>query len=302
MKIHRLDFSSYLLHSFAQMEREQLQNFKFIDYPEGADILITNSQSALKNLNFKGVKLVIHPNSGYDNFPINLVKSLQAPIVLGNEIRAWPVAQYILSALISQFADTPQKTWNRNIARKKLLANQEVLIIGLGKIGHLVKNTLRSIVKKIHCYDPYVEDCLPTMDKIPLDRCSIVILTASLNQTNHQMIDREFLESLPPQGTLINAARGGLISQKDLLDFLDDHPNFCAHLDVFEQEPENFQKIVRPNLLVTSHIAGVFDGLEKAIVNFEKKIIEDFIKYPKEFPQKYASCILQNRIRGNILI
>ena len=298
MKIFRCDTSPYQDPNFSKQEKQELETLA-LSYQkkiQNASVLLTNTLTDIENLKTDGIELIIHPNSGYDNFPHSFVKKADFPIVIGSEIRALAVSEYILSCLLGQVPF--QKAWDRTWQGRSLIKDQQVLIIGMGKIGKIVKNSITPLVEKVWLQDPFKNE----EDKVPLKEISTVILCAGLNETSHQMIDTKFLESLPPLVTIINAARGKLINQEDLITFLKNNPGSTAYLDVFEKEPARFEKLNLPNMFLTSHIAGVFDGLDNSIINFEKKVIGDFMNDRENFEKKYHDSILKNRIHDNILI
>jgi len=298
MKIFRCDTSPYQDPNFSKQEKQELETLglSYQKKIQNASVLLTNTLTDIENLKTDGIELIIHPNSGYDNFPHSFVKKADFPIVIGSEIRALAVSEYILSCLLGQVPF--QKAWDRTWQGRSLIKDQQVLIIGMGKIGKIVKNSITPLVEKVWLQDPFKNE----EDKVPLKEISTVILCAGLNETSHQMIDTKFLESLPPLVTIINAARGKLINQEDLITFLKNNPGSTAYLDVFEKEPARFEKLNLPNMFLTSHIAGVFDGLDNSIINFEKKVIGDFMNDRENFEKKYHDSILKNRIHDNILI
>jgi phosphoglycerate dehydrogenase-like enzyme len=62
--------------------------------------------------------------------------------------------------------------------------------------------------------------------------------------------------------SLINTARGALIREDDLVEVLAERPDLTAVLDVTEPEPPAPDSALRrlPNIVLTPHIAGAFNG------------------------------------------
>lgn len=257
-------------------------------------ILITNTHSDLKKVPLKllkQTKLVIHPNSGFDNFSPKFVLESAFPIVIGNPIRAQAVSEYILSALFHRFTFLPShKKWDRTYNRK-LLGEQKILLLGLGHIGEIVKATLNAMGIKVFVYDPFKKKSL-----LPKEKMSVVIITSSLNPTTKNMINKKFINTyLTPDFTLINPARGEIIDEKALINHLQNHPNSFAYLDVFKDEPRDFSKIKLKNVNLTSHIAGVFNDINDKILDFEHRVLYDFIYNRKTFLKDYRELLLKNR-------
>ena len=307
IKVVRSDFSSYLDHQFAQQEKLTLTSLPNISYSTDpkteCDIFLSNSNTDFSHINYQNLKLIIHPNSGYDNFPLELVRNANYPIILGNPIRSRAVTSYIMQCLLSHFCALPrQNTWNRSLGQQNL-TQKNMLLIGLGQIGQLVKQSTTPLLKKIFCYDPF-KFPQQQLGQIPLGKCHIVVIAASLNPTNLGMIDEHFLSSLPSDVVLINAARGGFVKLPALINFLKKNSSAFAYLDVFEPEPFDLASLqTLKNLHTTSHLAGVFTGLDRAIIEYEYQVLNDFLQLrPKQFNDKYNSLMLQNRLHKDFLI
>ena len=301
MKISRISTSPYQNSNFLEKERAALSEFEKID--EKGEVLITNTLTDISSIDTTNLRLIIHPNSGYDNFPIDFVKEAVCPIVIGNEIRAQAVSEYILFCLFKRFGIfSHQNSWDRKLKNRFLLKDKNILIVGFGHIGKLVRKTLEPLAGNIFIVDPFVEGCHKSLVEISLKICDVVILSSSLNPTSFHLINREILEKFPKDLTLINPSRGNLVSQKDLVNFLKMNPDSFAFLDVFEEEPNDlaFQEV--NNLFATSHIAGVFENLDDQIIDFERRVLTDFFNYPSEFFTKYKNSLLKNRIRDNFLV
>jgi D-3-phosphoglycerate dehydrogenase / 2-oxoglutarate reductase len=301
MKITRLSISPYQNTDFLEKEKAALSDFE----KNGllGEILITNTLTNISAIDPDQIKLIIHPNSGYDNFPVDFVQKANFPIVIGNEIRAQAVCEYILFCLFKRFGEFPnQNIWDRKLRNRFLLKEKNILIIGQGHIGKLLRTTLQGLVKKIFAVDPFVEEAAKSLDEVPLKNCDVVILCASLNPTSYHLVNQDFLEKLPTNFTLINPARGDLINQEDLLKYLKLNPSSFAFLDVFKEEPNEMDFSANTNLFTTSHIAGVFENLDDNIIDFERRVLHDFIHRPLEFSQIYKNSILKNRIKDNFLV
>ena len=133
--------------------------------------------------------------------------------------------------------------------------------------------------------------------KIDLANIDVLILACNLNATNYHIVNRERLLKLNEDFLLINAARGDLVNTAELLSVLGIRKSAFAVLDVFENEPADFNEFKNiPNLKLTSHIAGVYKNIDQATVEFEAQVIYDFINLDiKIFENKYKKMILNFR-------
>lgn len=269
------------------------------------DIIITNTHTNLDALSLnerENLKLIIHPNSGHDNFSLEFVKSVRCPIILGNSLRAKAVSETILAELFSHYSLAPhQNEWNNDRKwPRKLLSEQKILIIGMGMIGNNLFQALSPLTDELFLYDPF-----KNYNQIPLGKVTfdVIILAASLNPHSLHIINNDFLQMFSTEGLLINCARGELIRTRDLLDFLDKNPKAFAYLDVFEKEPHDLQALQRKNLKTSSHIAGVHHSLEEKTRLFIGDVLCNFKSLSTEdFEATYEVINLKNRTTDNFLI
>ena len=304
--VKRISSSPYFSSSFQTLEEATISNLtgaKMLppNSHQHASVLITNTHTELSKISdeqLAACELIIHPNSGYDNFASEFISSANFPIIIGNPIRAEAVTNFILSALFSHYSDIPNEaTWN-NLRKwpRKLLSELNVLILGHGHIGSLLKMSLSPLVAKVRTFDPYAG--FPDMD---LEKIDVLIPACSLNKKNFHLINKDLLLQLNEDFLFINAARGGLVNTTDLLTVLAARPRACAVLDVFEKEPADFEKLLEntPNIKLSSHIAGVYKNIDIVTANFEAQIILDFLTLEKDsFEHIYQSVNLKNRLIG----
>lgn len=305
LTVKRTSTSPYFSQTFNQLETESL--YPYVDMLPSesgviTDMLITNTHTnfdLLSGEQVENLKLIIHPNSGYDNFPIDFVKGMKAPIIIGSTIRAEAVAQYILSALISHYSPIPHHgTWDKDRKwPRKLLSELKVTIVGYGHIGKILHATLSPMVKELNVYDPF-----ENLTQLNNKNSDVVILACGLNSKSRHMVDKNFLNALKDSALIINAARGELIKTSDLVNFLKANDEAFAVLDVFEKEPNDFSDFKgMSNVKLTSHIAGVYKNIDRQTIHFETTVISDFLELTSfDFNNKYQKTILQNKLRPEI--
>jgi phosphoglycerate dehydrogenase-like enzyme len=145
-------------------------------------------------------------------------------------------------------------------------------IVGLGGIGQALASRLRPFGMRLIGLQRRPERALaerlgmewvggPERLAELLHRSDYLFLCVPLSEQTRQIIDEAALAMLPPQACIINAARGGLLSTGAMLRALDEGRLIGAGLDVFEQEPLDPASplLGRPDVIATSHIAGVTD-------------------------------------------
>ena len=90
--------------------------------------------------------------------------------------------------------------------------------------------------------------------------CDVVTLHTPIEKSGEHptwhLIGEAELQRMKPDVCLINASRGAVIDNEALLEHLKTHDDFCAILDVWENEPELNTELLDWCALGTPHIAG----------------------------------------------
>lgn len=121
------------------------------------------------------------------------------------------------------------------------LEGKRVGIVGLGSIGSRIADRLipfgcmisyTSRHKKPNVSYPYYNKIHDLAIK-----SDILILSCSLTDQTHQIVNKQVLAELGKEGVIINVGRGALINERELVKFLVEGEIGGAGLDVFEDEP-----------------------------------------------------------------
>jgi D-3-phosphoglycerate dehydrogenase / 2-oxoglutarate reductase len=318
-QVIRTHLSPYQAKNFQQIESSALEMLPGITYRQLSDftsgqptILITNTHTQLPTLPLEllnGTELIVHPNSGYDNFRNSEKIWNKIPLVVGHEIRAQAVAEYSLSCLFQGLTELPQhlswdhsRLWNRS-----LIKGCDIWIFGYGHIGKILAQTLSALGANLTIVDPFIRNCpykhLRNWKEGFVRNAQVVITACGLNDTSHHLFGDEFFDGAHPELIFINGARGGLVKEASLRKFLLAHSKAQAFLDVFETEPFTEEWHHFPQVWKTSHIAGVHKVLDQGIIQFEVKVISDYLNLPEsEFLAKYSQELLQNKKYQGVII
>ena len=310
---YRADLSAYHHPDFREWERERLEGISGITYGAGfrqgqPNVILTDTHTrfdTLSELQVKEICLIVHANSGYDNIPVEFARNADFEIIVGNPIRAQAVASYVLSQIFLHYNPAPSSpVWQtgRQWVRKPM-DSLTVLLLGYGHIGKIVHASLAPVVKEVIVQDPFLDMSVANLSQ-RLGQVDVVIPLMSLNPTSKGLISNEFLEALKDDFVLVNGARGGLLDQPSLIRTLRHRPGAFAYLDVFDTEPfaqGDFENL--SNVRLSSHVAGVFTGIDQRIIDFEAQVIGDYMNLAAEpLKTKYQSLVLRNRICEDFLI
>lgn len=317
-QVVRTHISPYQHQDFLGEEKAIVEKFSSLEYrsPENISdldvILLTNTHTKLQELSpklLKQTRLIIHPNSGYDHFSRDIDLWRNIPVVIGHTIRAQAVAEYSLGAMFEGLMNLPQHlVWSKDRKwDRTLLKETSVWIFGYGHIGKIIYNTLTALGLKVTVVDPFVENspvkALKSFRDGNLREAKVVICACSLNDTSTHMFNEGFFKEASPDLLFINGARGKLVEEKALKDFLLTHPDAFAFLDVFNTEPFGEEWHGFPQVWKTSHIAGVEKDLDQKILRFEAEVLKSYLELEAEdFFRKYRSELLQNKWIKGVLV
>ena len=170
------------------------------------------------------------------------------------------------------------------------LYRKTVGVVGLGRIG-------RSVVKRLSGFearvlvatsrpDPdYAAQTGVTFTDVPtlLRESDYVTIHAPLTPATRHMVNAESLATMRPGAIVINTARGGLVSDADLLAALTNGRLGGAGLDVFESEsdpamqPVTDALIALPNVVAAPHAgASTREGLERTNMIAARCVVDVF--------------------------
>ena len=207
--------------------------------------------------------------------------------LLENDIRlfsAWkanavPVAEFtfaqILLAVKGFFPALSVSKKNRPEGNRLINAHPgayktKVGLLGLGAIGTLVAERLKTTDLEVWAYDPFVKEekakalnvRLTTLEDI-FENCQVVSNHIANLPSTVGILKKEHFMSMKDYSCFINTGRGAQLNEMDLYEALKENPTRFALLDVITDE-HNFDKCVLnelDNCFITPHMAGT-SGLE----------------------------------------
>jgi D-3-phosphoglycerate dehydrogenase len=178
-----------------------------------------------------------------------------------------------------------QGGWPRSLVSQ--LRGKRLGIIGTGLIGREVAAMARGLGLDVVAWTFHPDPSLAAKLGFRYLELDVLLRTSDILSIHlratpeaHHFLNRERLALLKPETFLINTARGSLVDETALVEFLRENRLAGAGLDVFETEPlpAGHPLTTLPNVLLTPHAAGmtpevIQTGLAMAVEN-----IENFLK------------------------
>lgn len=186
--------------------------------------------------------------------------------------------------------DTRFKELKKAYSQGIELRGKTIGIIGLGRIGQEVAKIAIGLGMRVLATDSFVNEADITLEFFNGQKSTFTILTTekeellkesdfiSLHvpaQEEYIIAEAEFNKMKNGVG-IINAARGGVINEVDLVNAIENGKVQFAGLDVFETEPTPaVQLLMNPELSLTPHIgAATKEAQDRIGLELAKQIIE----------------------------
>ena len=170
---------------------------------------------------------------------------------------------------------------------------EAVGIIGVGMIGSLVAEMLKTYRITVKAFDPFLSD--ERAEHLGITKCSLEELFSTCfvvsnhlanNEQTKGILKKEHFTSMRKYATFINTGRGAQVIEKDLCEVLSEREDLTAILDVTSPEPpENGHPFYTlPNCILTPHIAGSYGDEVRRMGEYQ---LTQFEKYLKREPTEY---------------
>lgn len=276
------------------------------DY-KSAEVLVIRSRTQVTKEfldQAPNTKLIITSTSGYDHIDLEETQKREITVTHTPDANAQSTAELtwlLLLSLARQFSQTQKMLQTQNWDRKSLqgieLAGKTLGIVGLGRVGSKVAQIAKAFQMEVIAYDPYREDSefvgIQRVGYTELLRmCNIVSYHVPYTKETHRMLNRNLFEDMLDGMIVINACRGEVMNELDLLHGLEIGKISRLGLDVFTKEPLDPKSplLSHPRVVCTPHIGATTEAAfenssmhaaQKCLDYFAGKKLDDLLPYDK---------------------
>lgn len=218
------------------------------------------------------LKLVLYGAGSIRYFVTDESWAQGVQVVSAYAANAIPVVEYTLSTILLSLKRfwffTQEVRRLKNFPPRAPVAGcygSTVGLISLGMIGQMVAERLRGYEMKVIAYDPFVSPEVAAalgVELVELDeifrRADVVSLHTPWLKETEGMITGAHLQSMRPDSTFINSARGAVVREEEMIAVLKQRPDLYAVLDVTYPEPPapDSPLYTLPNVILSPHTAG----------------------------------------------
>ena len=126
-------------------------------------------------------------------------------------------------------------------------------ILGMGRIGNAIAKRIESFNCEISYHSRNKKDVnykyFKTLENLAEHVDTLCVITPGGEETKH-LVNKNVLEKLGKNGVLINIARGSVVDQQALIEALKTGVISAAGLDVFDNEPNVPEDLMKLNNVV----------------------------------------------------
>ena len=282
--------------------RPEMSRDELLREIENFDVLVVRSRTTVdKGLidRARKLKLVITATHGFDHIDIEYLKNKGIDFKnLSEQTNA--VAEFVVALLLCMARKiTLADRLSRNgLWRKDDLVGIEVSgktlgVVGFGRIGQSVAEKASGLGMRVIIYE---DDITPVKGKraeamgaemVPfgdlLRRSDFITIHVPKTKTTSKMIGRSEFASMKDGVFLVNAARGDIVDEEALLEYLEKGKLGGAAIDVYSVQPPFSQVLLRriiadDRIVATPHIGGQTKEARRSTIDAISKMLEEFLQ------------------------
>ncbi|MFZ2448263.1 MAG: phosphoglycerate dehydrogenase [Syntrophobacteraceae bacterium] len=254
--------------------------------------------------NASRLKVIGRAGTGVDNIEVEPASARGILVMNTPGANAMAAAEHTLAMMLALARHIPQATqsmrqglWEKKKFMGTELYHQTLGIIGLGKIGSIVADRALAMKMEVLAFDPHIVPEMAavlgaeyvTLDAL-LARSDFITVHTPMRDDTRRLIDREALAKTKRGVRILNCARGGLVDEEALREFLASGHVAGAALDVFEKEPPAGSPLLAmEQVIFTPHLGAsslqaqenVSRAISSQILDFlQRGLIRNAVNFP----------------------
>mgnify|MGYP006079406327 CR=1 FL=1 len=203
---------------------------------------------------------------GYESVDTAMAKSRNIRVTNTPNVLNDAVAEMTIGLMIALARHIPQADkfvraghWaNGNFSLRSELNGKTLGIFGLGRIGREIANRAQAMkMRVVYCGRNAKQNEALEYYKSIVDMAHAVdwlVLIAPGGQETNNIVSREVMAALGPDGMLVNMSRGSLVDQDAMVEMLKSGELGGAALDVYNNEPNVSEAVIAlENVVLSPH-------------------------------------------------
>jgi D-3-phosphoglycerate dehydrogenase len=223
----------------------------------------------------RGLDIIVRAGIGLDNVDAAAAKAKGIQVANTPSATTISVAEHafgLMQGAVRQHgrANTTMKQhkWEKKSLHGTELYGKTLGLIGAGRIGLALAERAVAFGMTVLAYDVVPIKTSLAVKQVSLDEllAKADVFSLHVPRTQGPILGRAEFAKMKKGAVLVNAARGGVVDEKALLEALNNGTVKAAALDVFDKEPpEDWTLVDHPNVTASPHIgAQAEEGQKRA--------------------------------------
>ncbi|MEZ6193134.1 MAG: phosphoglycerate dehydrogenase [Phycisphaerales bacterium] len=228
------------------------------------------------------LKVIARAGVGVDNIDLEAATAKGILVVNTAEASTITTAEHAFALLMGLMRNIGpahkvmcEGGWDRNKYEGRQLAGKTLGVVGMGRIGRTVAERAMAFEMSVVGFDPFYNQETACEGKVKMFRdfadmlphVDIITFHVPLNDQTRSMLNKDTFAKCRDGVYVVNAARGGVVDETDLIGALDSGKCAGAALDVFTKEPPAADNPLRthPKILHTPHLGASTTEAQQAV-------------------------------------
>ena len=214
----------------------------------------------------EGLQIVVRAGIGLDNVDSAAAKARGIQVANTPSATTISVAEYTFGLMLAAVRQQglanvtmKQHKWEKKVLHGTELYGKTLGLIGAGRIGLAVAERALAFGMTVLAYDVIPIKTHLAVKQVPLDEllAKADIFSLHVPKTQAPILGAAEFAKMKKGVVVVNAARGGVVDEKALLEALNSGVVKAAALDVYAKEPpEDWTLIDHPHVTAAPHIAS----------------------------------------------
>jgi glyoxylate reductase len=179
--------------------------------------------------------------------------------------------------------------WSADFLIGRQLSGSKLGILGMGRIGRAVAKRAKAFGMEIHYHNRSKLNKALEAGAIYHDNVKslfsisdILSINCPVTKETKKIINKKTLEFFSKDAVIVNSARGDMIDDEAMVEFLKNKKIFALGLDVYNGEPNIYPGYLKlSNVFILPHLGSATTKTRIAMANLAIDNIEEFFKTAK---------------------
>jgi len=250
----------------------------------------------------KRLKVICTASTGTNHIDMSYAKKLCLPIISLTEERdvinrisstaelAFSLTLASLRHVVRSYKAVQRGEWDYEKFIGRQMNYLTVGTIGYGRLGAMYSNYCKAFDSRVLVYDPYKKVDDQGIEQVSSLECllkesDVVAIHVHVTEETKDMINKSSFDMMKPSVVIVNTARGDIVNELDLINFLKANPDARMATDVLANEVTNKKNnpllkysLKSDQIIITPHIGGMCIEAQEIAYGHAASLLDKFIK------------------------